>query len=54
MHGCMQCVIEFLPPHRQHGVLVLCGVQETLEEVRRERRERAALGAQPPYTRIYY
>mmetsp|Transcript_16580 Transcript_16580/g.35872 ORF Transcript_16580/g.35872 Transcript_16580/m.35872 type:complete len:123 (+) Transcript_16580:120-488(+) len=28
-------------------------LQETLEEVRKERRERAQLGVQPPYTRIY-
>mmetsp|Transcript_21304 Transcript_21304/g.36281 ORF Transcript_21304/g.36281 Transcript_21304/m.36281 type:complete len:123 (-) Transcript_21304:248-616(-) len=29
-------------------------LQEALEEVRTERRERAQLGAQPSYTRIYY
>lgn len=29
-------------------------LQEVLAEVRQERRERALLGAQPTYTRIYY
>ena len=29
-------------------------LQEVLEEVRQERRERAQLGEQPAYTRIYY
>lgn len=29
-------------------------LQEVLEEVRKERRERAELGSQPAYTRIYY
>jgi ubiquinol-cytochrome c reductase subunit 7 len=29
-------------------------LQEALEEVRKERRERAELGSQPTYTRIYY
>ncbi|GAX82062.1 hypothetical protein CEUSTIGMA_g9490.t1 [Chlamydomonas eustigma] len=29
-------------------------LQEALEEVRKERRERALLGTQPAYTRIYY
>lgn len=29
-------------------------LQEVLEEVRAERRERAALGTPAPYTRIYY
>ncbi|KAF5837166.1 cytochrome b-c1 complex subunit 7 [Dunaliella salina] len=31
-----------------------CYLQETLEEVRQERRERAQLGAPAPYTRIHY
>jgi ubiquinol-cytochrome c reductase subunit 7 len=33
---------------------VPCVPQEALEEVRKERRERALLGTQPSYTRIYY
>jgi hypothetical protein len=35
-------------------VLWLVAVQEALEEVRAERRERAQLGAPAPYTRIYF
>jgi hypothetical protein len=35
-------------------MVIMTTVQETLEEVRKERRERALLGSQPAYTRIYY
>ena len=35
-------------------MVIVTTVQETLEEVRKERRERALLGSQPAYTRIYY
>ncbi len=46
---CLWPAIDHWWPTHTHAT-----AQEVLAEVRKERQERALLGAQPPYTRIYY